>query len=280
MTTTRAFDQVRVGVPAAYLDAPTSAGTAAWLRDLARRHLDGDPGFFVLTGLDGLGEAAMGEFALAASSALGELVPQDSSGTLLREVRYRGVKLGEGRTGRYSDSRDGGNLHTDSPHRPHAVPDCFALACVHQAAIGGDLVVVRLDDVVERLGATPEVLATLRRPVHFDTRDDDPAVPRTVERPVLEERDGRDHVRYLREYIDIGHRQPGIAPLTPEQIHAFDALDAAIESPDLQHVDRLEPGEMIFVDNRWTLHGRVAFDDQAGDDRRLMLRTWITRGVH
>jgi alpha-ketoglutarate-dependent taurine dioxygenase len=42
-------------------------------------------------------------------------------------------------------------------------------------------------------------------------------------------------------------------------------------------VDRLSPGEMVFIDNRWTLHGRVAFQDQAEDRQRLMLRTWITK---
>jgi alpha-ketoglutarate-dependent taurine dioxygenase len=277
LITRRAFDPVRFGITREFADNASSEQLRGLLRGLADRHLDDGPGYFVLTGLQHLDEQGIRAFALAASAALGALLPQDSSGTLLREVRYRGVKLGEGATGRYSDSRDGGNLHTDSPHRPTAVPDYFGLACVHQASVGGDLVLVRLADVIDRLRGEPDVVETLRQPVHFDTRDDTPGVPRTVVRPVLERRNGREHVHYLREYIELGHRQPGVASLTAAQVHAFDALDALIESRDLQHVDRLSKGEMIVIDNRWTLHGRVAFEDQAGDSQRLMLRTWITK---
>ncbi|GGK72805.1 TauD/TfdA family dioxygenase [Mangrovihabitans endophyticus] len=277
LTTHRAFDPVRFDIPSEFAGDAAPEDMRAWLRGLGDQHLDGGPGYFVLTGLQHLDEQEMRDFALAASAALGELLPQDSSGTLLREVRYRGVKLGEGATGRYSDSRDGGNLHTDSPHRPTAVPDYFALACVHQAAVGGDLVLVRLADVIHRLRDMPDVLETLRQPVHFDTRDDTAGVPRTVARPVLEKRNGSEHIRYLREYIELGHRQPGVPGLTAAQTLAFDALDALIESPDLQFVDRLSAGEMTFIDNRWTLHGRVAFEDEAGDSQRLMLRTWIAK---
>ncbi|WP_031513257.1 TauD/TfdA family dioxygenase [Streptomyces sp. NRRL F-5123] len=277
MTTQRAFDPVRFDIPRDFAEDASPEDMRTWLCGLGDRHLDGGPGYFVLTGLQHLDEPGMRAFALAASAALGRLLPQDSGGTLLREVRYRGVRLGEGATGRYSDSRDGGNLHTDSPHRPTAVPDYFALACVHQAAVGGDLVLVRLADVLDRLRGTPDVLRTLRRPVHFDTRDDSPGAPATVVRPVLEQRDGREHIHYLREYIELGHRRPGVPDLDAAQLLAFDALDALVESRDLQYTDRLSKGEMIFIDNRWTLHGRVAFEDREGDDRRLMLRTWITK---
>ncbi|MFD0425108.1 TauD/TfdA family dioxygenase [Streptomyces parvus] len=275
MVRRNAFDPVRFRFPQGLTrDAPVDL-IAAELRPLAKRCLDGDPGYFVLTGLEHLDLAGHRAFALAASAALGELLPQDGAGTLLREVRYRGVELGEGATGRYSDSRTGGNLHTDSPHRPGAVPDYFALSCVHQAAVGGDLVLVRLSDIIERLASQPDVLETLRRPVHFDTRDNTPGAPRTVLRPVLESRDGRDRVHYLREYIEIGHRQPGSEPLDPGQIHALDTLDTLLDTPELRSQDRLEEGEMIFIDNRWTLHGRVEFRDLEGAHQRLMLRTWI-----
>ncbi|MFY1677893.1 TauD/TfdA family dioxygenase [Streptomyces sp. WMMC905] len=213
MTPHQPFDTVRFEIPKELAES-TPDVLQAELRQYAERHLDGSPGYFLLAGLDHLDLDGYRSFAVAASSALGRLMPQDGAGSLLREVRDRGVALGEGSTGRYSDSRTGGNLHTDSPHRPTAVPDYFTLTCVHQAAIGGDLLLVRLADVVERLRDHPDALETLRRPMHFDTRDDTPGVPRTVLRPVLETKDNREHVHYLREYIEIGHRQPGV-PLSP-----------------------------------------------------------------
>lgn len=279
MTTHHAFDPVRFELPAHLRKGATREELRTALLPHARRCLEGDPGFFVLTGLGHFDEEEYREFAVTASAALGRLVPQDGKGTLLREVRYRGVRLGEGATGRYSDSRTGGSLHTDSPHRPTDVPDYFALACVHQAPVGGDLVLVRLADVVERLSDRPQVLETLRRPVYFDTRDDTPGAPRTVLRPVLEDTGGRDRVHYLREYIEIGHRQDGVPPLTEAQTEAFDQLDALLDSPGLRSQDRLREGEMIFIDNRWTLHGRVAFQDSDHGHQRLMLRTWIAAEV-
>ncbi|MEU1351096.1 TauD/TfdA family dioxygenase [Streptomyces sp. NPDC005786] len=275
MTTQDSFDSVRFEVSKELTKDSTLDQLRAELQPYARRYLDGEPGCFVLTGLQHLDLAQSQAFALAASSALGDLLPQDSAGTLLREVRDRGMKLGEGATGRYSDSRTGGNLHTDSPHRPGSVPDYFTLTCIHQAAVGGDLVLVRLPGLLERLGEHAGVLETLRRPVHFDTRDDTPGAPRTTLRPVLEARHGKDHVHYLREYIEIGHRRPGIAPLTDAQVRAFDLLDGLLDSPELWSRGRLREGEMIFIDNRWTLHGRVEFQDLQGDHQRLMLRTWI-----
>ncbi|MEV6165591.1 TauD/TfdA family dioxygenase [Streptomyces sp. NPDC052052] len=275
MSRNHSFDPVRFPVPKELTRGATRETLRAELLPYVQRFLEGDTGFFVLTELGHLDLSEYEEFVLAASTALGELIPQDGKGTLLREVRYRGVALGEGATGRYSDSRTGGNLHTDSPHRPAEVPDYFALACVHQAAVGGDLVLVRLADLVERLAEHPGVLETLRRPVHFDTRDDTPGAPRTVVRPVIERRGDKEYVHYLRQYIEIGHRQPGVPSLTDNQVHALDVLDALLDRPDLQSQDRLREGEMIFIDNRWTLHGRVEFQDVEGAHQRLMLRTWI-----
>ncbi|MEY9846403.1 alpha-ketoglutarate-dependent taurine dioxygenase [Streptacidiphilus sp. BW17] len=255
---------------------PDLTALAALLRPLAETHLDSGSGYFILSGLDRLDPAEFTAFTLAAAGALGRLVPQDSKGTLLREVRDRGVKLGEGATGRYSDSRQGGNLHTDSPHRPGTVPDYFALGCVYQAAVGGELLLVPLADVLERLAERADVLEALHTPVYFDTRDDAPGAPRTVLRPVLEEREDGTHVHYLREYIEIGHRQPGTTPLTQVQLRAFDALDDILDDPGVWRRERLSAGEIVFIDNRWTLHGRTEFVDHAGAEQRLMIRVWIS----
>ncbi|MGE7385276.1 TauD/TfdA family dioxygenase [Streptomyces sp. NPDC004126] len=248
------------------------------LRAHADRHLDGTPGYFLLSGLDHLTEDQARRFAPLASAALGDLLPQDGRGTLLREVRDRGVELGEGLTGRYSDTRHGGNLHTDSPHRPGTVPDCFALYCVHQAASGGSLVLVDLRDLTARLGDRPDLLKSLEQPVHFDCRDDTPGAPRTVVRPVLQDTGGGTYrAHYLREYIEIGHGHESVTPLTAEQVEAFDALDALLADPALQQTDRLREHEMIFIDNRAVLHGRTPFTDGPVEAaKRLMLRTWIT----
>ncbi|MBT8159708.1 MULTISPECIES: TauD/TfdA family dioxygenase [Arthrobacter] len=213
-------------------------------------------------------------YAAAVSSALGRLLPQDGAGQLVREVKYRGVKLGEGATGRYSDSREGGQFHTDGPHRPDTAPDCFALLCIRQAQVGGGLILVPTGTIIQ--GLDPASLAVLQEPFLFDQREADvPPVPR----PVLEHQpDGRWHVNYLREYIELGHKHPAGTPLTDGQIRALDRFDqevaAAVAAPDRLEV-KLAPGQLAVIDNCRLLHGRTTFGDDPQDRDRLMLRTWI-----
>ncbi|MGW8727374.1 TauD/TfdA family dioxygenase [Streptomyces sp. NPDC055808] len=245
------------------------------LRAHAAERLDRRPGCFVLTGLGGLSFAAARHFTVAASRMLGDVMPQDFTGALVREVKDRGVRLDRA-TARYSDTRQGGNLHTDGFHRPGTVPDYFTLFCVRQAARGGSLVMVHVQDVLAELRARPDVLDVLSRPFHFDTRADTPDAPRTVERPVLDFADGSARVHYLREYVEAGHRQEGVPPLTPEQTAALDHLDALLEREELHTLGRLRPGEMVFIDNRSVIHGRTPFEDgEAASEARMMFRTWI-----
>lgn len=253
-------------------------GLADEVRDriqrLARQHLDGSPGYLLFAGLDGL-DIAQGEvFTLAVSRMLGRLLPQDASGALLRRVTDRGVRLEDGKTGRrYSESRDGGNLHTDAPHALPPLPDYFALYCVHQAETGGALCLVHVNDLVRRL---PEwAVRILKQDFHFDRMLDTVKDP-TVVRPILSLAPGDTRICYLRGYIEIAHRRPGVPDLTTDQREAMDRLDALLDDPALQQRDRLRPGEIAFFNNRSLVHGRTAFEDRK-DQKRLMLRTWIHR---
>ncbi|QNE35608.1 TauD/TfdA family dioxygenase [Leifsonia shinshuensis] len=218
--------------------------------------------------------ASTHDTAVTISQLLGRLLPQDGDGALVREVRYRGKQLGEGATGRYSDSKDGGSFHTDGPHRPDTAPEWFALLCVRQAKSGGGLILVLASQIIERLDAG--TAAVLQQPFLFDQREEGAA---PVARPVLQQdADGEWRVNYLREYIELGHRHPDGTPLTSAQRDALDRFDAVIaelvEAPDRIEI-KLEPGQYALIDNRRLLHGRTAFGDDPTDLDRLMIRTWI-----
>lgn len=280
MTIGNAVAAVTHDLPRALVDevarpgAPAHEDFAATLREHRRRHLDHAPGYFILSGTDHLTEDAARRYLLSASAALGDLLPHDFDGEIVREVRYRGVRIEDGVTPRYSDTKQGGNLHTDGMHRPGPVPTTFALYCVRQSAIGGTMILVHADDVVPAL--RDEVLDILRGPFHFDTRDDTPGRPRTVPHPILEFDGDRPFLCYLRGYVDSGHRRPGVDPLTPAQVRALDALDAVLDRPDLQTHIRLSPGQLAVVNNRTVVHGRTPFEDEPGSPHgRLLLRTWI-----
>lgn len=261
---------------------PAHREFAATLHEYRRRHVDRAPGYFVLSGMDHFTEDTARRFLLASSAALGNLLPHDFDGEMVREVRYRGVRLEDGVTPRYSDTKQGGNLHTDGMHRPGPIPTMFALYCVRQAPVGGTMLLIHADNIIrtlrEELHGDEETLHVLQQPFHFDTRDNTPGRPTTVPRPVLQFDGDQPLLCYLRGYVDSGHRRPGVDPLTPAQVRALDALDAVLDRADLRTQVRLAPGQLVVVNNRTVVHGRTPFEEEPDSPRgRLLLRTWIVQ---
>jgi alpha-ketoglutarate-dependent taurine dioxygenase len=251
------------------------------LRELVRQHVDRRPGFLVLTGLDELNEKQQGDACLRLSQLIGTVVPQDASGTILRKVRDKGTRIGEGRATRYADSRYGGSLHSDGAECPFPVPDYFALLCVRQAATGGSLRLAHVDRIMHRLQYQPDVVATLRQPFHFDRRNEERAgeLP-TVKKPILFDDGPAIGVTYLRDYVELGHQWNGVPNLSKEQRAALDALDALLADPEILTEEKLRPGEFALFDNKRLLHGRTTFEDAVDPAyRRLLYRTWIQRLV-
>ena len=84
-------------------------------------------------------------------------------------------------------------------------------------------------------------------------------------------------VRYLRYWIEAGHEKVG-QPLTPSQRTALDVLDECLRLPHLRVEFDLKPGQMYFINNRWILHNRTAFEDYPEMERRRhLVRLWLQR---
>lgn len=246
------------------------------LSEWADADLDSGRGFFVLTGLDALEERHAREFTLAASETLGRVMPQSFDGEFVREVKDRGRSIESDSSARYSDTRFGGNMHTDGMHREGHVPDYFTLYCVRPARLGGELLLVDVADLSARLDERPDILSTLRLDFFFDTRAADIGLPQTVRRPILEESHNGTRVHYFREYIESGQRKSGRSALTAKQMEALEFVDAVVADPSLQQTVRADCGEMLFINNARLIHGRTDFtDDPETTKRRLLFRTWI-----
>jgi hypothetical protein len=99
----------------------------------------------------------------------------------------------------------------------------------------------------------------------------------TVAYPVLT-RDGGDLTyRYLRYWIESGHDRIGQA-LTVAQQRALDVLDEVLARPDLRVEFELRAGDQFFINNRWILHNRTAFEDHSeAEQRRHLVRLWLRR---
>jgi len=240
--------------------------------------LEDDRGFVTLTA------GSPGRFSPADLTAvywlvgqlLGRPVEQNVQGTVLYDVRDTGQDVRYG--ARFSVTNAESTFHTDNSFGA-GVADYVGLLCLNAARSGGDSQVVSgyavRDDLVARDPRAAEVLA---RPFHVDRRGGlRPGDEPTVRYPVFGSHGGGLVIRYLRYWIEVGHEKAG-QPLTAEQVAALDALDRAAAEPRMRVEFAMRPGDMLFVNNRWILHNRTAFEDHAEPERkRHLVRLWLAR---
>jgi hypothetical protein len=209
---------------------------------------------------------------------LGEPFEQNVQGTLLYDVRDTGQDLSQG--ARFSVTSYESSFHTDNSFG-ETVLDYVGLLCLHTAKSGGLSQILSGHAVLNVLrNECPDVLDTLRRPFHVDRRGGTRAgdAP-TIEFPVIDTTGRGLIVRYLRYWIEVGHQKAG-EPLTPAQVHALDTLDEVLRRPALRVDFDLKPGQMYFINNRWTLHNRTSFEDHSEPDRkRHLVRLWLKSGA-
>lgn len=209
---------------------------------------------------------------------LGDPFEQNVQGTLLYDVKDTGQDLTQG--ARFSVTNYESSFHTDNSFG-ETVLDYVGLLCLHTAKSGGLSQILSGYAVLETLrDEDPDVLETLRRPFHVDrrggTRDGDAP---TIKFPVIDTTRRDLIVRYLRYWIEVGHQKAG-EPLTAAQVHALDTLDEVLRRPALRVDFDLKPGQMYFINNRWTLHNRTAFEDHPDPDRRRhLVRLWLKSRV-
>jgi alpha-ketoglutarate-dependent taurine dioxygenase len=206
--------------------------------------------------------------------ALGKPVAQNVQGTLLYDVRDTGQDVRHG--ARFSVTNAESSFHTDASFWDEIV-DYVGLLCLKTARVGGLSQIVSGHSARQQLMVKhPEVLAILSQPFHVDRRGGArPEEAATARFPVLSQQ-GNDLVyRYLRYWIEAGHEKVG-EPLSAAQKHALDALDEVLSEQRLRVEFTLRPGEMFFLNNRWTLHNRTAFEDFAEPERRRhLVRLWL-----
>jgi alpha-ketoglutarate-dependent taurine dioxygenase len=203
-------------------------------------------------------------------------VVQNVQGTLLYDVRDTGQDVRYG--ARFSVTNAESSFHTDASFMAEVV-DYVGLLCLKTARSGGRSQLVSGHAVHEELRARrPDLLAVLTQPFHVDRRGGvQPGEAPTARYPVLQA-DGQGLLwRYLRYWIEAGHERAG-APLSADQREALDTLDEVLRQPGLRVEFDLGPGEMLFVNNRWLLHNRTAFEDHVEPQRRRhLVRLWLAR---
>ncbi len=206
--------------------------------------------------------------------ALGVPFQQDVQGTLLYDVRDTGQDVAYG--ARFSVTNAESSFHTDNSFGD-TVLDYVGLLCVRGARSGGLSQIVSGWTVYRQLlTARPEAIEELSRPFHFDRRGGvRPGQSATVPYPIVQRRGDELLFRYLRYWIEAGHEKVGEA-LSAERLEALNVLDRFLNRPELRVEFSLKPGEMLFVNNRWILHNRTAFEDHPEPEhKRHYVRLWL-----
>ena len=242
----------------------------------ARQALERGRGFVILDGVPP-GHYSPRELTALywlAGQALGSPTAQNVQGTLLYDVRDTGQDVAYG--ARFSVTNAESSFHTDNSFG-EVVVDYVGLLCLNTACSGGvSQVVSGVAAFSELRERHPELLEVLCRPFHVDRRGGvRPGEAPTVQVPVIEARPDGLLFRYLRYWVEAGHQKAGV-PLTAEQVQALDALDAELGRPALRAEFDLRPGDMYFLNNRWLLHNRTAFEDHPEPRRRRhLVRLWL-----
>ncbi len=208
------------------------------------------------------------------SKILGELIIQNIKREKIVEIKDVGKSMKTG--GRYHETREGGSHHTDSPMWKD-VPDYLGLFCVHSAKSGGTNLFLSAYTIHNKILKDKKDLSKIfYEKFHFDKRGEfkDGESP-TVFEPIFNFKDGRLYFRYLRNYINAGHKIQN-QPLSESQKEALTYLDNSMLEDYMMMYYNFKPDDMVFSDNHWVVHGRTPFEDYDDPNlKRLMLRTWI-----
>ena len=254
------------------LTESTPQELAAWLVPVVTE-LKYGWGVAWIRGLGELPEAQLRRLFLAIGRTIGE--PDTTYGELY-DVTDTGVSHTE-RAIPVSQTRAATSMHTDSSQRA-THPRWIGLACVRQAPQGGSSRLASAVAVHDHLEEHhPAALLRLYRCYHRDLVT--PGVLRQRQQrlanrfPIYQLAADGPILRYMRHWIETGHAHLGKA-LAPDNLQAFDTLDATLNDPRFRYDLRLAPGDLLFCDNHKTAHDRESYRDEPTAPR-LMLRMWL-----
>jgi hypothetical protein len=204
---------------------------------------------------------------------MGTPVSQNPRGHMVGYVRDEGRTMGDPDARGYQTA---GELQFHTDQLP---TDILGLFCVNTARSGGESHIVSslaIHNAV--LEERPELLPYLYEPMAVDWRGDEPpGEPPWYMVPIFSLAEGKLTARFTNRFFVRSTVRHGehLAP-TAEQWEALEFAHSVAERPEMRLTMEFEPGDMQFINNHTTLHGRSPFEDWVEPDRkRLLLRLWI-----
>jgi len=154
--------------------------------------------------------------------------------------------------------------------------DVVALMCLHKAKTGGLSKVVSTVAVYnEILRRRPDLAAELVKPWYIDRREEIPPGKKPwFQMPVFCFKDGYFSTNWHNYYVRSAQRFEELPRFTEAQTEALDMLDEVAE--ELRCDMAFEPGDIQFLHNHVTAHGRTLYEDWPERERkRHLLRLWL-----
>jgi hypothetical protein len=244
----------------------------AALANIREQLLDG-PGLVLIRGFPveryNRAQAAAAFFGIGCY--LGRAVSQNAKGHVLGHVK----KLTDSD---YNVNPNERGYRTSVDQRFHADScDIVGLMCLQTPKSGGLSSVASTVAVHnEMLARRPDLVRVLAGPIYWDRRGE---VPEGKDPwyvlPVFNYDGGWFSCRYARQYIDSTQRFEQVPRTTPAQQEALDMMDTLLAELHLKM--QFQTGDIQFLFNHVTLHGRTAFEDWPEPERkRHLFRLWLT----
>ncbi len=264
-------DRVQPGFDARHFPLPR---TATFLAEVAQ-DLESGRGLVRLTGLDAsrYSAADLKRVFWGLMCHLGTPLPQNTTGEILAEVKDEtgtGAAVASGTARARSRSTGPLRFHTDKC-------DLLCLLCASNGIEGGVSRIVSTVAIHDAMAARrPDLLEVLygdfwrARPAD---EEGEGMASRPFSMPVFARGPNGDFTsQYSRTYVELAQGQPGVPPLTPQQIEAMDMLAALADELCIEMP--FEAGQIQLMNQHVTYHGRTAYSDGAGGKRNL-LRIWL-----
>ena len=207
---------------------------------------------------------------------LGTPIEQNIQGTLLYNVRDTGQNVVQG--ARFSVTNAESSFHNDNSFG-EPLPELVGLLCLHTAKSGGQSQLISGYALHNELLVNhPDALEILYQLFYFDRRGQFRAGESpTSQFPIFRWNKGELTLRYLYYYIQVGHERAGKI-LTADQRQALEIVERLLRRADFRVEFNLQPGQILFTNNRWVLHNRTAFEDYPDPERRRhYVRLWLRR---
>lgn len=176
-----------------------------------------------------------------------------------------------------------GDLNVRGPHISGALPlhpdhgGLLGMYCLNSSDHGGHTLLASTYTVhyeIEKF--RPDLLKILYQPFYGDRRgqEQDGALPYDIN-PIFAIKEDKLLCQYVGfYYFDAMKKFANIPKLTQLQCEAIELFEQVCNRKDIQFEIKLQPGDIIFINNNRVLHGRTEFHNQ--NNERHLLRIWLS----